>query len=83
MTQVQPANNESVKSESGGLRQQHLAQIPIDHILQKLSRIELPAKEHFERCLRHKWRQNHKPRTLQSSFTSVRLFLDFHGSGFR
>jgi integrase/recombinase XerC/integrase/recombinase XerD len=41
--------------------------------------MELPAKEHFERYLRHKWRLNHKPRTLQSSFTSVTLFLDFCG----
>ena len=43
------------------LREQHLAQTPIDHILQKLSRMELPAKEHFERYMRHKWRLNHKP----------------------
>jgi integrase/recombinase XerD len=41
--------------------------------------MELPAKEHFERYLRHKWRLNHKPRTLQGSFTSVMLFLDFCG----
>jgi len=79
MTQVQPITNESVKSENAVLRQQHLSQTPIDHILQKLSRMELPAQEHFERYLRHKWRLNHKPRTLQSSFTSVMLFLDFCG----
>jgi site-specific recombinase XerD len=41
--------------------------------------MELPAKEQFERYLRHKWRLNHKPRTLASSFTSVRLLLDFYG----
>ena len=64
MTKVQPITNESVKSESEVLREQHLAQTPIDHILQKLSRMELPAKEHFERYMRHKWRLNHKPRTL-------------------
>jgi site-specific recombinase XerD len=29
--------------------------------------------------MRHKWRLNHKPKTLASSFTSVRLFLDFYG----
>ena len=58
---------------------QPLSPTPIDRILQKLSRMELPAKEHFERYMRHKWRLNHKPRTLQSSFTSVRLFLDFYG----
>jgi site-specific recombinase XerD len=41
--------------------------------------MEFPAKEHLERYMRYKWRLNHKPRTLQSSFTSVRLFLDFYG----
>jgi integrase/recombinase XerD len=79
MTQEQPTTDELVKSENEGLRQQHLAPTPIDPILQKLSRLELPAQEHFERYMRHKWRLNHKPRTLQSSFTSVRLFLDFCG----
>ena len=79
MTKVQPITNESVKSESEVLREQHLAQTPIDHILQRLSRMELPAKEHFERYLRHKWRLNHKPKTLASSFTSVMLFLGFCG----
>ena len=78
MTKVQPITNESVKSESEVLREQHLEQTPIDHILQKLSRMELPAKEHFECYMRHKWRLNHKPRTLQSSFTSVMLFLGFY-----
>jgi site-specific recombinase XerD len=79
MTKVQPITNESVESESEVLREQHLAQTPIDHILQKLSRMELPAKEHFECYMRHKWRLNHKPKTLSSSFTSVMLFLSFYG----
>jgi integrase/recombinase XerD len=79
MTSVEPITNESVRSESEEPGEQHLAQTPIDHILQKLSRMELPAKEHFECYMRHKWRLNHKPRTLQSSFTSVMLFLDFYG----
>jgi site-specific recombinase XerD len=79
MTKGQPIINESVKNESEVQPQQHLAQTPIDHILQRLSRIEVPAKEHFERYMRHKWRMNHKPRTLASSFTSVMLFLDFYG----
>jgi len=79
MTKLQPITNESVKSESEVLREQHLARTPIDHILQRLSHMELPAKEHFERYLRHKWRLNHKPKTLASSFTSVMLFLGFYG----
>jgi len=79
MTKVEPIFNESVKTEREELREEPLSQSPIAPILQKLSRMELPAKEHFERYLRHKVRLNHKPRTLDSSFTSVRLFLDFCG----
>jgi integrase/recombinase XerC/integrase/recombinase XerD len=79
MTKVEPIINESVRSGSEELHEQPLTQIPIDHILQKLSRMELPAKEHLERYMRHKWRVNHKPRTLASSLRSVVLFLDFYG----
>jgi integrase/recombinase XerD len=79
MTQVESTTNEAVKSNSAGISQGHLVQSPIEQILKNLSRIELPAKEHFERYLRHKWRLNHKPSTLQGSFTSVRLFLEFYG----
>jgi site-specific recombinase XerD len=83
MTQLQSTVKELIKNESEVLRQQAFASTPIDHILQKLSGMELPAKEHFERYLRHKVRLNHKPRTLASSFTSVRLFLDFCGKSGR
>jgi len=77
---LQPISNESIKSEGDVVREQYpQKQTLIDHILQKLSCMELPAKEHFECYMRHKWRLNHKPRTLQSSFTSVMLFLDFYG----
>ena len=79
MTQGQPIANESVQSQNEGLRKQPLTLTPIDRILQKLSCMELSAKEHFECYLRYKWRLNHKPRTLASSFTSVMLFLDFYG----
>ena len=79
MTQVESTTNEAVKSTSAGISQGHLVQSPIEQILKNLSRIELPAKEHFERYLRHKWRLNHKRSTLQGSFTSVRLFLEFYG----
>ncbi len=77
MTKVEPITNESVESEAP--RKQHPAQTLIDHILQKVSRLQLPAKEYFERYMRHKWRMNHKPRTLGSSYTSVMLFLAFYG----
>jgi integrase/recombinase XerC/integrase/recombinase XerD len=79
MTKVEPISNESVQSGSEVVREQPLSPTPIDRILQKLSCIELPAKDHLERYMHHKWRLNHKPRTLASSFTSVVLFLDFYG----
>jgi len=79
MAQVQLIANELVKNESEAVCEQLFTQTPIDHILQKLSCMELPAKEHFERYMRHKWCLNHKPRTLSSSFTSVLFFLDFYG----
>jgi len=79
MTKVEPIANESVRSESEEAREQPLTQTPIDRILQKLSCIELPVKDHLERYMHHKWCLNHKPKTLASSFTSVVLFLDFYG----
>ena len=79
MTNVEPISNESIETERGRLREPPLSPTPIERILQKLSGRELPAKEHFERYMRHKWRLNHKPRTLRSSFTSVMLLLDFYG----
>ena len=54
------------------------SQTLIDQLLSKLSMLDLPAKEHFENYLRHKVRSNHKPKTIESSFTSIRLFLTFY-----
>jgi integrase/recombinase XerD len=79
MTNVEPITNESTQSGSEVVREQPLSPTPIDRILQKLSCMELPAKEHLERYMHHKWRLNHKPKTLVSCFTSVMLFLDFYG----
>ena len=79
MTQGQLISNESIKSEDEVVREEPLSPAPIDRILQKLVCLELPAKGHFESYLRHKWRLNHKPKTLASSFTSVMFFLDFYG----
>ena len=78
MTETQPTTREPVKSESAAPGEQHRTQTPIDHILERLSPLEIPAKEQFERYLRHKSRLNHKRSTLYSSFTSIMLFLDFY-----
>jgi len=79
MTKVEPIPNESVEAGNEELREQPLLPTAIDRILEKLPCMELAAKEHLECYLRHKWRLNHKPRTLTSSFASVMLFLDFYG----
>jgi len=51
---------------------------PIDRILEKISKMELPEREHFESYMRHKWRMNHKPSTLLNSFHAVSSFLTFY-----
>ena len=78
MTETQPSTYEALKSESVVATKQHRTQRTIDHILDRLSPLELPAKEEFENYLRHKSRLNHKRSTLDSSFTSTMLFLDFY-----
>jgi integrase/recombinase XerD len=77
MTETQASILEPGKGESA-VSGQHRAQTPINHILERLSPLELPAKEQFANYLRHKSRLNHKRRTLDSSFTSTILFLDFY-----
>ena len=51
---------------------------PIDRILQKISNMELPDREHLESYMRYKWRMNHKPSTLNGSFHAVSSFLSFY-----
>jgi integrase/recombinase XerD len=56
----------------------NVADSAIDRILQKISKMELPEREHFESYMRHKWRMNHKPSTLLNSFHAVSSFLTFY-----
>jgi integrase/recombinase XerD len=51
---------------------------PIDRILKKISRLDIPDREHFESYMRHKWRMNHKKSTLNGSSHTVRCFLIFY-----
>jgi len=70
-TPVQPDTHET---EAAGER------TVLDHVLERLALLGLPGKGHFERYLRHKWRMNHKPHTIEGSFTSIMLFLQFYGA---
>lgn len=50
----------------------------VDHIVQRIRKIELPDAEHLESYMRHKWRMNHRPNTLKGSFVATRDFLTFY-----
>jgi integrase/recombinase XerD len=76
MTQARPAPNQSERSNLEALREH----TTIDHIMERLSSMDLPGKEHLERYLRHEWQVNHKPRTIRNSLTSIMLFLQFYGT---
>ena len=73
MNQMEPEHHQSVGSTEA-VRDR----TPIDRILERLRPLDLPAREHFEDYLRHKWRVNHKAKTIESSFTSIRYFLQFY-----
>ena len=76
MTQVKPVFGQANRSTVEAGRERTV----IDHVLGRLVPMDLPAKEHFENYLRYKWRVNHKPRTIEGSFTSIMLFLQFYGA---
>jgi integrase/recombinase XerD len=78
MTKAQRILREGLPEDQRAVNERQIPPNPIDRIIQKLSRLELPAKEHLECYLRQKWRMNHKPRTLFSSFQSAVLFLTFY-----
>jgi integrase/recombinase XerD len=76
MTQPKPVPQQANSSNLETVREQ----TTIDHIMERLTPMDLPAMDHFKSYMRHKWRLNHKPKTMFSSFTSVMLFLKFYGT---
>ena len=78
MTRAQRKLRETNFRISGTLSKVSIPPSQADHLFRKLSRIELPAKEHLESYLRYKVRLNHKPRTLSQSYTTNKMFLDFY-----
>jgi integrase/recombinase XerD len=52
---------------------------PITRVLGRLSLIDLPSKDLFEAYMRHKGRLNHSRQSMNSSFLSIMLFLQFYG----
>ena len=78
MTQARPIISRPCSSENEAANYLTVADSPIDRILQKISKMELPEREHFESYMRHKWRMNHKPSTLLNSFHAGEI-LEFWG----
>jgi site-specific recombinase XerD len=78
MIQARPIVSRPQGSEIEAVHYLTVADSPIDRILQQISKMELPEREHFEGYMRHKWRMNHKPNTLLNSFHAVSSFLSFY-----
>jgi site-specific recombinase XerD len=49
----------------------------IELILDRLSKMDIPGKEHLEKYLRHQYRRNFKFSTLRGNLTACELFLSF------
>jgi len=79
MTQANVLGNERSTSTQEETQHNNPAHAHLARILERLSRMDLPAKDHVENYLRHKVRSHHKSQTMNSSFTSIVLFLDFYG----
>ena len=77
MIQARPIISSPHSSEIE-VNSQNVVDSPIDRILQKISKMDPPEREHFESYMRHKWRMNHKPSTLVNSFHAVSSFLTFY-----
>ena len=78
MIQAKPIISRAHSSKIEAVNYLTVLDSPIDRILQKISKMELPQREHFESYMRHKWRMNHKPSTLLNSFHAVSSFLTFY-----
>jgi integrase/recombinase XerD len=78
MTQARPIIGRPHSSEIEAGNYYIAADTPIDRILRKITKMELPDREHLENYMCHKWRMNHKPSTLKGSFLTVSSFLTFY-----
>ncbi len=78
MIQARPIISSPHSSKITAVNYLTVADSPIDRILQKISKMELPDRAHFESYMCHKWRMNHKPSTLKGSFHAVSSFLSFY-----
>jgi hypothetical protein len=68
MTRVEPSIFDAAGTNKQDPHQQLLSSTPIDRILERLSALELPSKEHLKRYMRHK--------NLRVRLAILRLLLD-------
>jgi len=80
MTQTNVIGSKSGSSNPEEAHNEQPTPTRVTRILARLSPLDIPEKEHFVNYLRHKVRAHHKARTIDSSFTSIVLFLDFYGT---
>ena len=79
MTQTNVLGNEGNTGNQKGTQHNHPAHAHLVRLLERLSCLDLPAKDHLENYLRYKVRSHHKTRTMNSSFGSIIHFLSFYG----
>jgi integrase/recombinase XerD len=80
MTQTNVLGNERNTGTQEETQHNHPAHTHFNRILERLSCMDFPAKDHFENYLRHKVRLHHRARTMNSAFGSIILFLSFYGN---
>jgi integrase/recombinase XerD len=61
------------------LQARRYPQTPLENVLERLRVRDVPGRQYLENYMRHKWRLNHKGKTLEGSLTSLLLFLGFYG----
>jgi len=54
-------------------------QTALENVLERLRVRDVPGRQYLENYMRHKWRLNHKGKTLEGSLTSLLFFLSFYG----
>jgi hypothetical protein len=67
MTQTNVLGTERNTSDQEGTQHNHPAQTHLNRILERLSPLDIPAKEHVESYLHYKVRLQHKAQTMNSS----------------
>lgn len=80
MTQLKRQIVEAFFSDPEAVDFQDIVGPSVDHILQRISEMDVPGGDHLASYMQRKWRMNHKPSTLRGSLQAVGTFLAFYAS---